>query len=214
MSHDSRAYDSHGHAHGAAAPQARPGALRVRTVERHDGLQEALYLPAVLAGLRITVRHFIRNIFGKRDVVTIQYPEERRRVSPRYRGRHRLTMREDGFIKCVACYMCETICPAHCIHIEAGEVQDKSVEKYPVVFDIDELRCVFCGLCVEACPKDAIRMDTGIVAMAYASRDRFDYTRDLLRDEYRENEKTKFRDVPLPLREEEALPESHAVLRE
>jgi NADH-quinone oxidoreductase subunit I len=205
MAHDS--HDSHGHLE--SAPPAKPGALKVRVVARHDGWQEALYLPAILTGLRITIHKFFRNIIGKRDVVTIQYPEEKRRVSPRYRGRHRLTMREDGFIKCVACYMCETVCPAHCITIEAGEVPDKSVEKYPVVFDIDELRCVFCGLCVEACPKDAIRMDTGIVAMAYSSRDRFDYTRDLLRDDYRPNEKTKYRAVPLPLSDDEALPESH-----
>ena len=184
--------------------------LKVKVVDRKRGLAEELYLPAVLAGLRLTVHHFVRNLFGKRDVVTISYPEEHRRVAPRYRGRHRLTVREDGFIKCVACYMCEEICPAHCIHIEAGEVEDKSVEKYPVVFDIDELRCVFCGLCVEACPKDAIRMDTGIIAMAYADRDRFDFTRDLLKDPYHENEKTKFRAVPLPLSEEEALPNSIA----
>ena len=182
--------------------------VKTITVDRSEGLKEALYLPGILIGLRLTVRHFMRNMFGKRDVVTIQYPEEQRRVSPRYRGRHRLTVREDGFIKCVACYMCEEICPAHCIHIDAGEVQDKSVEKYPVVFDIDELRCVFCGLCVEACPKDAIRMDTGIIALAASHRDAFDYTRDLLKDVYHENEKTKFRSVPLPLTEEEALPES------
>ena len=186
--------------------------LKVKVVDRRRGLAEELYLPAILVGLRLTLRHFVRNIFGKRDVVTISYPEEHRRVSPRYRGRHRLTVREDGFIKCVACYMCEEICPAHCIHIEAGEVEDKSVEKYPVVFDIDELRCVFCGLCVEACPKDAIRMDTGIIAMAYSDRDRFDFTRDLLKDPYHENEKTKFRTVPLPLSEEEALPNSIATV--
>ncbi|MBI3992785.1 MAG: NADH-quinone oxidoreductase subunit I [Candidatus Lambdaproteobacteria bacterium] len=182
--------------------------VKTITVDRGEGLMEALYLPAILIGLGLTVRHFMRNMFGKRDVVTIQYPEEQRRVSPRYRGRHRLTVREDGFIKCVACYMCEEICPSHCIHIDAGEVPDKSVEKYPVVFDIDELRCVFCGLCVEACPKDAIRMDTGIIALAASHRDSFDYTRDLLKDVYHENEKTKFRSVPLPLTEEEALPES------
>ncbi len=182
--------------------------LKVKTMERGEGLREALYLPALLDGLRITVRHFLRNILGKRDVVTIQYPEEQRRIAPRYRGRHRLTVREDGFIKCVACYMCEEICPAQCIFIEAGEVEDKSVEKYPVVFDIDELRCVFCGLCVEACPKDAIRMDTGIVSMAYGTRDAFDFTRDMLKDAYHENEKTKFRTVPLPLTQEEALPHS------
>ena len=186
--------------------------LKTITVDRSEGWREALYLPGILVGLRLTIGHFMRNMFGKRGVVTIQYPEERRRVSPRYRGRHRLTVREDGFIKCVACYMCEEICPAHCIHIEAGEVEDKSVEKYPVVFDIDELRCVFCGLCVEACPKDAIRMDTGIIAMAYSERDRFDFTRDLLKDPYHENEKTKFRTVPLPLSEEEALPNSIATV--
>ena len=186
--------------------------LRVKQVRRAGGLGVELYLPAILEGLRLTVRHFVRNIFGKRDVVTIQYPEEQRRVAPRYRGRHRLTVREDGFIKCVACYMCEEICPARCIHIEAGEVEDKSVEKYPVVFDIDELRCVYCGLCVEACPKDAIRMDTGIIALAFSDRDRFDYTRDMLRDAYHENEKTKFREIPLPLTEDEALPGSHGVV--
>lgn len=188
--------------------------LRVKTVKREQGFMGDLYLPAILAGLRITVRHFIRNIFGKRDVVTISYPEEHRRISPRYRGRHRLTVREDGFIKCVACYMCEEICPANCIHIESGEVPDKSVEKYPVVFDIDELRCVFCGLCVEACPKDAIRMDTGIIAMAYTARDRFEFTRDLLKDPYHENEKTKYRSLPTPLSEEEALPHSEGRLAE
>jgi NADH-quinone oxidoreductase subunit I len=182
--------------------------LKVKVMKRRIGLYEEAYVPAILEGLRLTAYHFMRNMFGKRDVVTIQYPEEQRRVSPRYRGRHRLTVREDGFIKCVACYMCEEVCPAHCIHIEAGEVEDKSVEKFPVVFDIDELRCVFCGLCVEACPKDAIRMDTGIIAMAHADRDRFDYTRDLLKDLYHENEKTKFRTVPLPLTEAEALPGS------
>lgn len=184
--------------------------LKVKVVDRQRGFVDDLYVPAVLAGLRLTVRHFMRNLFGKRDVVTISYPEEHRRVAPRYRGRHRLTVREDGFIKCVACYMCEEVCPAHCIHIEAGELEDKSVEKYPVVFDIDELRCVFCGLCVEACPKDAIRMDTEIIALAYSHRDRFDYTRDLLKDPYHENEKTKFRTVPLPLAEDEALPNSLA----
>ena len=186
--------------------------LKVKTVNRQRGLKEDLYLPAIVAGLRVTVRHFVRNIFGKRDVVTIQYPEEVRSVAPRYRGRHRLTVRDDGFIKCVACYMCEEVCPANCIHIEAGEVEDKSVEKYPVIFDIDELRCVFCGFCVEACPKDAIRMDTGIIAMAYSRRGRFDYTRDLLKDSYHESEKTKFRTMPEPKGDQEALPNSVGVL--
>jgi NADH-quinone oxidoreductase subunit I len=184
--------------------------LKVKTVKRVDGFQEAFYLIAILNGLRLTVRHFIRNLLGAKDVVTIQYPEQLRPVSPRWRGRHRLTRREDGFIKCVACYMCETICPAQCIFIEAGDHPDLSIEKYPVVFDIDELRCVFCGLCVEACPKEAIRMDTGVIAMAYSSRGRFDYTRDLLKDSYKPNKETKYTNIPLP-KTDEALPNSQGI---
>lgn len=187
---------------------------KVKVMERDEGFRDAIYLLAFIDGFRLTFRHFFRNIFGKKDVVTIQYPEETRPVASRWRGRHRLLVREDGFIKCVACYMCEQICPAHCIHIEAGEVEDKSVEKYPVVFDIDELRCVYCGLCVEACPKDAIRMDTGIISLAHGHRVEFDYTRDMLRDSYHENEKTKFRTIPSPLTDEEALPHSVGVIPE
>ena len=184
--------------------------LKVKQMQRVDGFKESLYLPALFMGFRLTVRHFFRNLFGSKDVVTVQYPEDHRPVSVRWRGRHRLTRREDGFLKCVACYMCETVCPAKCIHIDAGDHPDLSVEKYPVHFDIDELRCVFCGLCVEACPKEAIRMDTGVISMAFTSRNTFDFTRDLLKDEYQPNEVTKFSDadLPQPKSQAEALPNS------
>lgn len=184
--------------------------LKVKQMQRVDGFKESLYLPALFMGFRLTVRHFFRNLFGSKDVVTVQYPEEHRPVSVRWRGRHRLTRREDGFLKCVACYMCETVCPAKCIYIDAGDHPDLSVEKYPVRFDIDELRCVFCGLCVEACPKEAIRMDTGVISMAFTSRNPFDFTRDLLKDEYQPNEVTKFSDadLPQPKSQAEALPNS------
>ena len=89
---------------------------------------------------------------------TIQYPEMLRNYSGRFRGRHILKKREDDTLKCVACYMCETACPAECIHIEAGEHPVLAYEKYPTVFEIDLLRCVYCGYCVDACPKDAIWM--------------------------------------------------------
>lgn len=181
---------------------------KIKVVYRHQTFSSKLYLPAILQGLSVTVGHFMRNVIFRKDVVTLQYPEETKAPVARARGRHRLLMRDDGFIRCVACYMCETVCPAKCIHIEAGEMADKSVEKYPVVFDIDELRCVFCGLCVEACPKDAIRMDSGVVGLAGSSRLAFDYTRDLLMDAHTPTDKTKYKSVPLPFSMEEALPNS------
>ena len=144
-------------------------------------IRERTYLPELLRGLGSTARHFLRNLFGTRDtnpnvidrkgmslIPTVSYPEEKVTYPDGYRGLHRLVPREDGSPRCVACYMCATICPAQCIYIEAGEYaptdasgESRVIEKYPTQFVIDELRCIVCGLCVEACPKDAIRMDTG-----------------------------------------------------
>jgi NADH-quinone oxidoreductase subunit I len=138
-------------------------------------LRERMYFPEVIRGVGILMKQFLRNFFFGRernpDILarprnlsqnaTLQYPEERAPYPPGYRGLHRLVPREDGKPRCVACYMCATVCPAQCIYIEAGEYADDPIEKYPTKFVIDELRCVVCGFCVEACPKDAIRMDTG-----------------------------------------------------
>jgi NADH-quinone oxidoreductase subunit I len=136
---------------------------KVRTVELTalDMGMERTFLPAVLKGLGITARHFFQNLFARKDTVTVEYPEERFPYPERYRGVHRLMLRDDGSVRCVACMLCPTVCPAHCITIHPGERPDSN-EKFPVVFEIDELRCVVCGLCVEACPCDAIRMDTGV----------------------------------------------------
>jgi ferredoxin len=92
--------------------------------------------------------------------VTTQYPEERKVYADGYRGAHRLTIKPDGAVRCTACFLCATACPAKCIHIEAGEHPDAQVEKFPVRYEIDTLQCIYCGMCVEACPCDAIRMDT------------------------------------------------------
>jgi NADH-quinone oxidoreductase subunit I len=89
---------------------------------------------------------------------TISYPEQQRNYSERFRGTHILTVRDDGSLKCVACYMCATICPAECIYIEAGEHPNPEIEKFPRRFDIDMMRCIYCGFCVDACPEEAIVM--------------------------------------------------------
>jgi len=139
-----------------------------RPEPRRMTLAERLYLP-LLSGLAVTIRHMVQNLLGLRQRVTIQYPEERRQYSHRYRGHHILTTRPDGSVRCVACYLCATACPAECIHIEAGEHPDVNIEKYPVVYEIDMLRCVFCGYCVDACPEEAIIMSNNY-DLAYFNR--------------------------------------------
>ena len=103
--------------------------LKVKQVKRVDGIKEAFYIPAAFGGLRLTVKHFFRNLFGSRDVVTINYPEEKRPVSMRWRGRHRLTRKDDGFLKCVACYMCETVCP--CLLYTSPSPRDGLLSRMP-----------------------------------------------------------------------------------
>ncbi|MBI4211748.1 MAG: NADH-quinone oxidoreductase subunit I [Deltaproteobacteria bacterium] len=122
---------------------------------------ERLYLPAILQGMLITGWHFVKNIFFMDRRMTIEFPEKKKTLPPGYRAEHRLMLREDGNVRCTACMLCATVCPARCIEIEAEDVGDNKIEKRPKNFTINELRCVFCGLCVEACPCDAIRMDTG-----------------------------------------------------
>lgn len=156
------------------------------------------YVPEFLKGMAITMRHFFKNtkemVLGQKPdpvlealedgVTTLFYPEEKRPYPERFRGLHRLTIRDDGSPRCVACLCCSTACPAQCISITPGEypVGDprRGYERYPETFVIDELRCIFCGFCVEACPCDAIRMDTGQHAVPYDSREQFIYEKDLL----------------------------------
>jgi NADH-quinone oxidoreductase subunit I len=124
---------------------------------------ERLYLVEIVKGLAITLSHVVKNIlFPKKQFRTIEYPDQRKPMPENYKGAHRLTLRPDGKVKCVACMCCPTVCPAKCITIVAGEDPDDPIEKIPISFDIDMLRCIYCGFCVEACPKDAIRMDTGL----------------------------------------------------
>jgi NADH-quinone oxidoreductase subunit I len=120
------------------------------------GVMERLYLPALFAGLQTTVKHMFM------PQVTVQFPEEQPKLPLNFRGVHRLNRDEQGRVKCVACYMCSTACPAHCIDIVAAPAPASWTdrEKYPELFVIDELRCIYCGMCEEACPCDAIELTT------------------------------------------------------
>ena len=130
-------------------------------VERKPSFLNKLYVVDIFKGLMITLKNML---FSKK--VTIEYPEKRRNYSNRYRGLHYIKS-VNGVENCTACMLCPTVCPAECIHIEAGEKEDK--EKYPVKFEIDILRCCYCGFCEEACPKDAIKL-SNIYEMAVFNR--------------------------------------------
>lgn len=151
------------------------------TIKTKLNFWERLYFPEIFRGIAITSRHFFKNISNPfKNPVTIRYPDEKRFIHPRWRGRHRLMKRDDGSPRCVACMCCATVCPAKCINIEPGEHPDPAIMKYPVSFDIDMTRCIFCGFCVEACPLDAIRMDSGVVTVLDYSRESLQFSKDRL----------------------------------
>ena len=149
--------------------------MGIKIVPRYGkSLKDRLYLPAIFGGMKTTISHFTKNLIDTSNIKTECYPEmQPDDITDRYRGVHRLTHREDDSVRCVACFMCATACPADCIFIEAVERTDGMAEKMPAKFSIDLLECVFCGGCVEACPCDAIRMDTGIFTFIAEKREDF-----------------------------------------
>src|SRR6188768_3262113 len=108
------------------------------------------FLPGIFGGLMITGKHLIKNLFNRKKMPTLNYPEEKYEYSARFKGNHVLTVKKDGSLRCTACMLCATNCPADCIKIIAAEHDDPTVEKYPIAYEIDVLRCVFCGFCEEA----------------------------------------------------------------
>ncbi len=139
---------------------------------------DRLYIPPILQGLSLTFRH----IFRKK--VTMQFPETRWPYPPKYRGFPRLVMGDDGIEKCVACKLCEVVCPPRAITIEIKEYEQQDLrERVPAEFIIDMGRCIVCGMCEESCPKDAIVMSDEHI-MSSVSRDGLIFRKTLLLDDY------------------------------
>lgn len=139
---------------------------------------EKIYLPAILGGMWITLKHF----FKKSS--TVKYPEQKRPFAPVFRGQHVLKRDEQGRERCTACGLCAVACPAEAITMVAAErtPEEKNLyreEKYAATYEINMLRCIFCGLCEEACPKHAIFLTDRTVETNY-DRDNFIYGKDKL----------------------------------
>jgi len=113
-----------------------------------DRAARSLLLSELVSGLWLTLKYFFRR------KATINYPFERTPLSPRFRGEHALRRYPNGEERCIACKLCEAVCPANCIVIEAEPREDGS--RRTTRYDIDMTKCIYCGLCEEACPVDAI----------------------------------------------------------
>jgi NADH-quinone oxidoreductase subunit I len=119
-------------------------------------------LSEIRAGMKITAKQLVT------DKITVQFPEERTPISPRFRGLHALRRYPNGEERCIACKLCEAVCPANAITIES-EISDDGTRR-TTQYDIDLFKCIFCGFCEEACPVDAI-VETHIFDYAFESRE-------------------------------------------
>ena len=122
----------------------------------------SLMLLELLAGMRLTMRHMFR------QTITINYPEEKTPKSPRFRGLHALRRYPNGEERCIACKLCEAVCPALAITIESTQREDGS--RRTTRYAIDLFKCIFCGFCEESCPVDSI-VETGILEYHFESRE-------------------------------------------
>ncbi len=147
------------------------------------GMIGKMFLPLFAQGLTTTFKHLKKSLGG--STVTVSYPEQEPTIATPliYRGVHRLNKDHEGRVKCVACFLCATACPAHCIDIIAAESPWPDREKYPESFAIDELRCIYCGMCEEACPVDAIEL-TSLYNLTGRSREEMIFDKEKLLSVY------------------------------
>jgi NADH-quinone oxidoreductase subunit I len=131
----------------------------------------AFFLKEIFVGMGLTIKYFFKS------KVTINYPFEKNPISPRFRGEHALRRYPNGEERCIACKLCEAICPANAITIEAEPREDGS--RRTTKYDIDMLKCIYCGMCQEACPVDAI-VETPNFEFAAETREELYYDKDKL----------------------------------
>ncbi|MBW5290918.1 MAG: NADH-ubiquinone oxidoreductase chain I [Candidatus Ruthia sp. Asou_11_S2] len=130
-------------------------------IKKLSKLVKDFTLSELRTGLKITAKELVNK------KITVQFPEERTPISPRFRGLHALRRYPNGEERCIACKLCEAVCPANAITIES-EMRDDGTRR-TTVYDIDLFKCIFCGFCEEACPVDAI-VETQIFDYAFESR--------------------------------------------
>jgi NADH-quinone oxidoreductase subunit I len=116
---------------------------------RLDQLAKGVFLKEFVEAFILSMRYFFR------PKLTLNYPFEKGPISPRFRGEHALRRYPNGEERCIACKLCEAICPAQAITIEAGPRRNDGTRR-TTRYDIDMVKCIYCGLCQEACPVDAI----------------------------------------------------------
>ena len=140
-------------------------------INQIKSLFSSLMLVELLKGMALTGRY----LFARK--ITIQFPEERTPMSPRFRGLHALRRYPNGEERCIACKLCEAVCPALAITIESEQREDNT--RRTTRYDIDLTKCIFCGLCEESCPVDSI-VETRIFDYHGEKRGDLIYTKDML----------------------------------
>jgi len=118
----------------------------------------------LIKGLAVTFKYLFSRPFA------MQYPDEKIEMTDRWRGIHYFERKEDGSTQCVACGLCEAVCPSNCIYVEAEEYENG--QRFPRVYEIDGTRCIFCGFCEEVCPVNAIKMGKNY---EYVKHERLDF---------------------------------------